>query len=99
MMQPLFIMIRTFNNIPVMRIFAGIILLLTITACNQQQQQPVNAEKKAEQPDSVKAFVLGMDSAKKLISLPGELLPKENAEIRAKTQGYIRKLTVDIGST
>ena len=81
-----------------MRIFAGIALLLTITACNEQQQQPVNAPKKEERPDSVKAFVLGMDSAKKIISLPGELLPKENAEIRAKTQGYIRKLNVDIGS-
>jgi len=81
-----------------MRIFAGIVLLLTITACNQQQQQPVNAEKKEEKIDSVKAFVLMVDSAKKLISLPGELLPKENAEIRAKTQGYIKKLNVDIGS-
>ncbi|MCC6288490.1 MAG: efflux RND transporter periplasmic adaptor subunit [Chitinophagaceae bacterium] len=46
----------------------------------------------------MKAFLLHKDSAKKSIALPGELLPNENAEIRAKVQGYIKKLNVDIGS-
>ena len=39
-----------------------------------------------------------MDSAQKTISLPGDLLPNENVEIRAKVQGYISKVKVDIGS-
>jgi RND family efflux transporter MFP subunit len=90
-------MIRTFKHTTVMRIFAGIVLLM-ITACNQQQQQPAATDKKEARPDSVKVFILGMDSAKKLLSLPGELLPKDNAQIRSKAQGYIRQLNVDIGS-
>jgi multidrug efflux pump subunit AcrA (membrane-fusion protein) len=56
-------------------------------------------EKGRDKTDSVKAFVLKMDSAQKNISFPGELLPNENAQIRAKDQGYIKKLNVDIGST
>ncbi|MCW3120399.1 MAG: efflux transporter, family, subunit [Chitinophagaceae bacterium] len=81
-----------------MRIFAGIVLILSITACNEQEQQAASDEKKEAKTDSVKVFVLGMDSAKKMISLPGELLPDESAQIRSKALGYIRKLNADIGS-
>jgi membrane fusion protein, multidrug efflux system len=91
-------MTRIFKDMPVMRIFAGIVLLFCITACDQQQHQLTNSENKAPKTDFVKSFVLVMDSAKKQVSFPGELLPKENAQIRAKAQGYIRKLNVDIGS-
>jgi membrane fusion protein (multidrug efflux system) len=54
--------------------------------------------KKQKSQIRLKAFVLTVDSAKKALSLPGELLPNENAQIRAKVQGYIKKLNVDIGS-
>lgn len=81
-----------------MRFFAGIIVLLSIAACNQQQRQTVKTENREPKTDSVKSFVLLMDSAKKQVSFPGELLPNENAQIRAKVQGYIKKLNVDIGS-
>jgi membrane fusion protein, multidrug efflux system len=96
-MKPLFIMTRISKYIPVMRILAGIIVLVSIAACNQQQQQ-TGTEKKEAKADSVKSFILVMDSAKKQVSFPGELLPKENAQLRANAQGYIRKLNVDIGS-
>lgn len=79
-----------------MRFLTGLALLITIAACNEPKAtQP---EKKEQKPDSVKAFILTADSAKKALSLPGELLPNENAQIRAKVQGYIKKLNVDIGS-
>ncbi|OQP60075.1 hypothetical protein A3860_34660 [Niastella vici] len=79
-----------------MRFFTGLVLYITIAACNEPKA--TEPEKKAEKPDSVKAFILTVDSAKKALSLPGELLSNENAQIRAKVQGYIKKLNVDIGS-
>ena len=71
-----------------MKIFAAIILFITVSACNNNQQtagskkeETLSADK-AGKTDSVKAFVLKMDSAQKTISLPGELLPNENVQIR-----------------
>ncbi len=73
------------------------ILAGSLVACNQSPE--TTASKKEEfKNDSVKVVILSMDSVKKTISLPGELLPYENAQIRAKIQGYIRDLKVDIGS-
>src|SRR6266496_3130329 len=97
-------MTRIFKHIKDMRAFAIIILFISVTACNQNQET-VNSKKeetlsadKAGKYDSVKVFVLKMDSAQKIVSIPGELLPNENVQIRAKVQGYIKKLNVDIGS-
>jgi membrane fusion protein (multidrug efflux system) len=97
MMKIQFIMTRAFKDIQAMKYFIGIILLVVTAACNNN---PSTATTKKEEVkiDSVKVFVLTMDSAQKTISLPGELLPNENAQLRAKVQGYIRKLNVDIGS-
>lgn len=81
-----------------MRIFAIIIFLSAITACSQRQETAKEPAKETLKVDSVKVFLLSLDSARKTISLPGELLPYEKAQIRAKIQGYIRKLSVDIGS-
>ncbi len=80
-----------------MRFFSGIILFFAFVACNEDH---VAASKKEEvKIDSVQVFLLTTDSAQRQISLPGELLPDENVQIRAKAQGYIRKINVDIGST
>ena len=90
-------MTKPINTIKSMKIVAGIIFLMIIVACNQAE--PVSKkENKEVKTDSVKVFILTKDSAKKTISLPGELLPDENAQIRAKVQGYIKKMNVDIGS-
>jgi RND family efflux transporter MFP subunit len=80
-----------------MRTFFGFVLFL-LASCSESSRQATIADKTNNKIDSVKVFLLAKDSAKKTISLPGELLPNENAEIRAKVQGYIRKLNVDIGS-
>ena len=48
--------------------------------------------------DTVKVFLLRADSVKKTISLPGELSALEDVQVRAKVQGYVRRLNVDIGS-
>jgi RND family efflux transporter MFP subunit len=77
------------------------ILLVAVTAifvsCNENQSAD-NSKKQEVKADSVKTFILSLDSAKKTISLPGQLLPNENAEIRSKVQGYISSIKADIGS-
>jgi membrane fusion protein (multidrug efflux system) len=72
-------------------IFPGFLI-----SCNPQENNSPKIE--SPKPDSVKVFILKTDSAKKSISLPGELIPLETVLIRAKLTGYIRKLNVDIGS-
>ena len=90
-------MTRLFKDIRSMKYFIGIILLVVASSCNNNQSA-ITAKKEEAKTDSVKVFLLTLDSAQKQISLPGELLPNENAQLRAKVQGYIRKLNVDIGS-
>lgn len=97
MMKTQFTMTGIFKHISIMRIVIAIFLFLAITSCNQQEGKKTT-KKEEVKTDSVKVFVLKLDSAQKTISLPGELLPNENVQIRAKVQGYIRKLNVDIGS-
>jgi membrane fusion protein (multidrug efflux system) len=86
-----------------MKYFIAIILLVVVSACNNNQSAVTTKKEetlsagKAEKTDSVKVFLLTSDSAQKQISLPGELLPNENVQVRAKVQGYIKKLNVDIG--
>lgn len=91
-----FIMPKIFNHITC-KIVTGVILVSVIAACNQKPQT-IKSEQETIKIDTVKVFVLRLDSAQKIISFPGELKPNENALIRAKVQGYIRKLNVDIGS-
>lgn len=90
-------MTAIFKHINIMRITIAIFLFLIITSCNQQEEKR-GVKKEEVKTDSVKIFVLKLDSAQKTISLAGELLPNENVQVRAKVQGYIRKLNVDIGS-
>lgn len=79
--------------------FAIIACTLTaITSCEPEQNKPAAVAAVHATVDSVKVFVLTLDSAKKSLTLPGELLPEQNAQIRAKTQGYISRLNVDIGA-
>ncbi|CAN5222254.1 efflux RND transporter periplasmic adaptor subunit [soil metagenome] len=80
-----------------MRIFIPLALLILVASCNQGEPAPA-AKKQEAKMDTVKAFILAMDSAQKTIVLPGDLLPDENVQIRAKVQGYISTIKVDIGS-
>jgi len=80
-----------------MRITIVGLLILAIISCTQNRN-PINAKVTKVVADSIAAFVVAMDSVKKSILLPGELLPFEKVQIRARVQGYIGKLNVDIGS-
>ena len=71
-------------------------LLFSFIACTQKEKN--NTQSDNPKPDSVKVFILKTDSVKKSVSLPGNLIPLEKVQIRAKVTGYIKKLNVDIGS-
>jgi membrane fusion protein, multidrug efflux system len=75
---------------------AFIMLLLFCVACNQHET--VVVKKEQAKPDSIKAFIATADTAQKTIVLPAELLPNEIVQVRAKVQGYIKTIKVDIGS-
>jgi RND family efflux transporter MFP subunit len=98
MMKIQFIMTRQSNYILPVRLFIGCFLIGSLLACNENQEKVSIKNQEIGKADTLKVFLLTADSAQKTISLPGELLPNENAQIRAKVQGYIRKLNVDIGS-
>lgn len=72
-------------------------ILIAYTACNEKQKADINSKNLAK-IDTVKVFVLSKDSVQKTIVLPGDLLPNENVQIRAKVQGYIKRINADIGS-
>jgi len=90
-------MTKTYKQTIDMRVFILLFSAVVISACNSNSSTST-AQKEEAISDSVAVFVLKEDSIKKNISFPGELEPNENAEIRAKVQGYILKVNVDIGS-
>jgi membrane fusion protein (multidrug efflux system) len=92
-----FIMTRVNKHTIGMKYLIPAVLLSAAAACNQPQEA-AGIPKEDAKTDTVKVLVLSLDSAKKAISLPGELLPYENAQVRSKIQGYVRQLSVDIGS-
>jgi len=91
-------MTSEFKHLPNIRFTAGCVIAMVVMACNQNQAPASMQRQEAAKADTVKVFLCKPDSAQKTITLPGELLPNENAQIRAKVQGYIRKLNVDIGT-
>jgi membrane fusion protein (multidrug efflux system) len=97
MMKIQFIMTTIFKHITGMKILISFTVLIALASCNQNQST-TSTKKEETKIDTVKVFVLAMDSAQKTISLPGDLLPNENVQIRAKVQGYISTVKVDIGS-
>lgn len=98
MMKIQFIMIKCnkiISNVFIQCV-AFIMLLLFCVACNQHET--VVVKKEQAKPDSIKAFIATADTAQKTIVLPAELLPNEIVQVRAKVQGYIKTIKVDIGS-
>ncbi|MCW3107391.1 MAG: efflux transporter, family, subunit, partial [Segetibacter sp.] len=80
-----------------MRSYIMILLAISLAACNENKPT-VNAKKEETKVDSVSVFILKKDSVQRTLTIPGELLPNETVQIRAKVPGYIRKINVDIGS-
>ena len=67
---------------------------LAWTACNTSGKKDMASSPAA---DSVKVFYLKKEYMIKPISLPGELIPYERAELFARMPGYVKTMMVDIG--
>lgn len=80
-----------------MRSSIFILLAISLTACNENKPS-FTTKKEATKVDSVNVFILKKDSVQRTLTIPGELLPNETVQIRAKVPGYIRKINIDIGS-
>lgn len=79
-----------------MRSFAFISLSILFSACanTDSEQRKVTAD---EVQDTVPVFILKQDTVKKIVELPAELIPYENAVLFAKVQGFVRDMKVDLG--
>jgi membrane fusion protein (multidrug efflux system) len=77
---------------------AGFVLL---TACGHSKKEepvsPGSTVSSGPSADTVQAFVLKTDTLKKMVDLPGELIPYLQTDLYAKVQGYVQTMKVDIG--
>ncbi|HMR81763.1 MAG TPA: efflux RND transporter periplasmic adaptor subunit [Niabella sp.] len=85
------------HKLPIINAVASVSLLLFVAACTQNSQEK-NSDPIENKIDSVNVFTIETDTVKKTLVLPAELLPREDAQIRAKVPGYVRRMLVDIGS-
>ncbi|HEV2355624.1 MAG TPA: efflux RND transporter periplasmic adaptor subunit [Puia sp.] len=76
-------------------ITCGVTIAL-LAACGHSPNPPATVAAAAPQ-DTVQAFLLSTDTAKKSVDLPGELEPYLQTDLFAKVQGYVREMKVDIG--
>lgn len=81
--------------------FAFCAALALLTACgNTGKTDPAitgTAASGAPTTDTAQAFLLKTDTLKKVVELPGELIPYLQTDLYAKVQGYVRDMKVDIG--
>lgn len=82
-----------------------ILLLLNgwLMACSESKPAQTNSAQSGAspaeaKPDTLAALVLAYSPVEKPVNLPGELLPYERVQLRAKVPGFIRRIAVDIGS-
>lgn len=74
-----------------------VLLIMLLQACNNGSSNVKTASMNAPVKDTVPVFILRNDTLKKIIDLPGELIPYEQTDLYAKVSGFVKKLNVDIG--
>ncbi|WP_168208855.1 efflux RND transporter periplasmic adaptor subunit [Chitinophaga sp. XS-30] len=81
----------TNNNMRVISILSAAIFLVS---CDSGSKSPAS-----ETPgtDTVPAFILKADTARKTVELPAELLPYEQAVLFARVEGFVRSMKADLG--
>jgi RND family efflux transporter MFP subunit len=74
--------------------FIACLLTVSILASCQSKQQPATAT----HTNSISAFMLREGTLNTTMSLPGVLQPYQTVDLYAKVNGFIKNMTVDIGS-
>jgi RND family efflux transporter MFP subunit len=89
------------NNMQYLMPVRSLILYLLVSLCSGcgsgGKQDTKIASNVAAIEDTVPAFILKADTLKKMVELPGELLPYEQTDLYAKISGFVRTMKVDIG--
>lgn len=71
------------------------LFITIITSCGQQQQPNIPL---APEIPSVQTFPLKKGQLNTSMSIPGELRPYQEVDLFAKVSGFVKNMTVDIGS-
>jgi RND family efflux transporter MFP subunit len=93
--------IMTSNNMQYLMPVRSLTLLVLVSLCSgcggNGKQDAKIASNAAAIEDTVPVFILKTDTLKKIVELPGELLPYEQTDLYAKISGFVRTMKVDIG--
>ncbi len=89
------------DNMYYLNIIKSLTLYTVVSICagcgNSGKQDAKATDSEAPVLDTVPVFILGADTLKKTIELPGELLPYEQTDLYAKISGFVQTMKVDIG--
>ncbi|MDB5023625.1 MAG: family efflux transporter, subunit [Mucilaginibacter sp.] len=77
--------------------YLSIVTVLLLSGCGGNQQDKAALQGVPENP-AVKLLTLKLEPVSNKLSLTGEIIPFDRANIFARTPGYIREVNVDIGS-
>jgi membrane fusion protein (multidrug efflux system) len=78
-------------------IYLSIITLFLLSACGGNQEEKAAPQGVPEKP-AVKLLTLKLEPVSNKLSLTGEIIPFDKANIFARTPGYVKDVKVDIGS-
>jgi membrane fusion protein (multidrug efflux system) len=79
-------------------IFSGLVLSLTIMACEEEKKQEAPRRARGGGPVQAEGFVVRTTSLSENIEVPGTLLPFEVTEIRPEITGRVVRLNISEGS-
>ncbi len=75
----------------------SIIIVGMLASCSGSNRKEDNATNEIATLDTVAVFILKADTLKKVVELPGELIPYEQTDLYAKVSGFVKDMKVDIG--
>jgi membrane fusion protein (multidrug efflux system) len=81
----------------VIKTYLAIVTLFLLSACGGNQDEKAAPQGLPEKP-VVKLLTLKLEPVSNKLSLTGEIIPFDKANIFARTPGYVREVKVDIGS-
>jgi hypothetical protein len=80
----------------------GLVLSSVIfTSCGESEAKSEHKEKTASAPTipTIESFSLTKEKMTASLQLPGELTAKQDVELYAKVNSFVRQMTVDVGSS
>ncbi|WP_088302833.1 efflux RND transporter periplasmic adaptor subunit [Pedobacter sp. AJM] len=82
-------------NIKILSTFLGLTLITAMYGCGNTENK---TEKKKEKPLNIATFELKKERLSTRLSLPGELIARQQVDLYAKVSSFVKSLKVDIGS-